>query len=315
MKNKKPFTTEEQFRKFKKRYFIQTTITILVLLGAGCYLFCNYDYFVFKHLISQNYFDTSTLDTLYKEELALSLEEKDYYRYFDELVISIVTNRIYETGGDRYTYLYSPEGYAQMKADDKEEADDSFWEPLSDQTAYIRITNFSKYTNDFFHGNASDLKTFNNIILDLRGNRGGSIDAYHDMADLFLDTGAQIAKNITRQPFFTQEIVSKTPAVFDFQRIVILQDHITASSSEGFIAALKDNLDTVTLIGETTYGKGIGQITLPLTKGFAVKATVFRWFSPKGFSIHQNGIQPDIFYNPDAKDIISYAQKYCEQVN
>ena len=62
------------------------------------------------------------------------------------------------------------------------------------------------------------------------------------------------------------------------------------------IAALKDNLPNVTLIGEKTFGKGIGQYTLPLKRGFAVKATILQWFTPKGLNIQGNGIEPDIVH-------------------
>ena len=92
---------------------------------------------------------------------------------------------------------------------------------------------------------------------------------------------------------------SKKKPLLEYENIVILQDGRTASSSENMIAALNENLDNVILVGDKTYGKGIGQYTLPLTKGFAVKATILTWHTPNGDNIHNRGIEPEIPYYGD----------------
>ena len=81
--------------------------------------------------------------------------------------------------------------------------------------------------------------------------------------------------------------------MFNFDKIIVLQSKNTASSAEMLIGALRDNLDNVVLLGETTYGKGIGQNTVPLKNGFYFIATMFTWQTPNGDTIHGKGIEPD----------------------
>jgi C-terminal processing protease CtpA/Prc len=66
----------------------------------------------------------------------------------------------------------------------------------------------------------------------------------------------------------------------------------------------------VELIGSETFGKGIGQFTLPLRRGYAVKATILQWFTPAGINIQGDGIDPDIEYT--GEDIIEFALSRIE---
>jgi C-terminal processing protease CtpA/Prc len=63
--------------------------------------------------------------------------------------------------------------------------------------------------------------------------------------------------------------------------------------------ALSEHLPEVTTIGQTTFGKGTGQVTIPLTGGYAVRATVLRTYGPQGQCIHNVGIPPDIEFDVD----------------
>lgn len=307
----KNLSIEQKYTRLKKIYVIQFVIFTSFIIIMSIFIYYNYNYIAFKHLISQNYIDTDTLDKLYETELGI-IPNKEYYKYFDNLVISLVTKEIRKTNNDVYTYQYTPEKYKQSKQDDKIEAAESLIQQLTNKTASIKISNFSKYTKKFLFDNISTLSEYENLIIDLRGNLGGDIDALHEMADLFLDTGMIIATDKTRINLFTKTIISKTPPKLNFKDIVILQDSHSASASEGFISALRENLDNVTLIGDTTYGKGIGQITIPLTHGYAVKATILEWYTPKGESIHKIGIPPDIDHDTTSKDILNFAITICE---
>ena len=78
-------------------------------------------------------------------------------------------------------------------------------------------------------------------------------------------------------------------------KIVVLQNENTASAAEVLIGALKDNLGKqITTIGQTSYGKGTEQVTVPFSDGTSFKYTVARWFTPKGTSINNKGFKPDI---------------------
>lgn len=298
---------DQQFQKLKRKLYILLSLFILFLFGTAYYIYLNYDYLAFKHLITQNYIFTDTLDELYKKELNRNVNG-DYYENFDNLVLSIVTREIRELKGDKYTYQYLPENYKKSKEAEKEEAKKSYIEEVSKEIAYLKLTNFSEYTTDFIKKQTNTLDNYPNIIIDLRDNLGGDIFAQYYMSDLFLPKGKIITFDITRSKLFTRTVKSKKNQKFNYNNIIILQNSNTASSSEGFISSLKDNLDNVILIGENSFGKGIGQFTLPLKKGFAIKATTLLWNTPKNINIQGLGIKPDIEYTKE--DIIDYAIKY-----
>ena len=127
----------------------------------------------------------------------------------------------------------------------------------------------------------------------MRSNPGGYISSAVSIADMFLDKGDVISRETSEMEFLSRTNISENAPVFDFEKIIILQDENTASSSEILIGALNDNLDNVVLLGETTYGKGIGQNTVPLKNGFYFIATMFSWETPNGDKIHGKGIAAD----------------------
>ena len=110
---------------------------------------------------------------------------------------------------------------------------------------------------------------------------------------MFLDKGDVISRETSEMEFLSRTNISENAPIFNFEKIIILQDENTASSSEILIGALNDNLDNVVLLGETTYGKGIGQNTVPLKNGFYFIATMFSWETPNGDKIHGKGIVAD----------------------
>jgi len=306
--DKRKLTVEEQLRKLKKRFYIVFGILIAIILLLGFYIFHNYDYLAFKHFITRFYIYTDTLDELYRKELKRDVKGR-YSSYFDDMVISIVTRRIREENNDRYTYLYTPEHYKEYQEEEKVEALQSEIKVLNAKTVYLHITNFSKYTEKFVKDNIEQLKKYPELIIDLRDNYGGDIDAMVRISDLFLPKGSTIATDKMR--IFDWVYKAKKDKILSYDKIIILQNSNTASASENMVAALKDNLDNVTLIGGKTFGKGIGQYTLPLKRGFAVKATMLMWYTPKDVNIQGNGIEPDIAYA--GEDAVEFAMKQLNQ--
>ncbi len=292
---KKKLTPDQQLKKYKKKFRILLSLFIMFLSAVGIYFYLNYDYLVFKHFITGHYIYTEALDSLYSQELKRDVKGK-YYNYFDNVVISTVTKAIREVNNDKYTYLYIPERLEEYKRQEKEEASESEIRKLNEKTVYLKLTNYSKYTFKFIKDNIDKLK-YKNIIIDLRDNPGGDISVMAKISDYFLPDNSIIAVDKLR--FFNWTYKAKRKQILEFDNIVILQNVNSASSSENMIAALNDNLDNVTLIGEKTFGKGIGQYTLSLKKGFAVKATILRWFTPDGINIHGNGIDPDVVFYGD----------------
>ncbi len=166
------------------------------------------------------------------------------------------------------------------------------YEMYDNGVGYIQIREFDEVTTDQFAEalavvKGSDAK---GLILDLRGNPGGSLPVVVDIARSILPKGLIV---YTEDKYGEREEYScdgrnelKIP-------LVVLVNGNSASASEILAGAIKD-YGIGTLIGTTTFGKGIVQRVLPLTDGTALKLTVSSYFTPKGNNIHGTGIEPDI---------------------
>jgi len=288
----------KKMRSLKRRYrFFQIGFIFLVAL-LGFTVYANYDYWVFKFLIANNYILTDALDEMYathiREENRLS-----FRRDFDRVVISVVTSYLTSINNDRYTYLYSPQEHIAVREREVAVARTASVTSLSDDTVKLFVPNLSRIARDFTLDNRDELAQYPNLVLDLRGNSGGWLVDFHRIAELFVPRGSVLSIEETRLPLFTRTITSGSEPYFDFENIIILQNRRTASAAEGLILALQYHLPNVITIGENTFGKGIGQVTIPLTRGYAVRATVLLVNGPDGSNIHMTGIEPDIITGPE----------------
>jgi carboxyl-terminal processing protease len=131
------------------------------------------------------------------------------------------------------------------------------------------------------------------LILDVRGNPGGYLEAAVDMASWFLPKDTVIVREVHRSdpektyPSVGYNVFSKN------LKMVILMDGGSASASEILAGALSE-YKIATLMGNKTFGKGSVQELVPITSDTSLKVTIARWFTPKGHSISQNGLEPDI---------------------
>ena len=128
------------------------------------------------------------------------------------------------------------------------------------------------------------------LILDLRGNPGGSLDAVVQIARKLLPEGMIVYTEDKAGKRTEYTCDGKTPLEVP---LVVLVDMNSASASEIFAGAIKD-YNYGTLIGTTTFGKGIVQSLFPLEDGDAIKLTTAKYFTPNGNYIHGVGIDPDI---------------------
>ncbi|GFI62073.1 carboxy-terminal processing protease CtpB [Clostridiales bacterium] len=264
-------------------------VAVLAILAA--FIYSNYDYFLFKTIMTRGYVYEDSLQRVIDDEL--DQNESDIGKYFDYAVINTFTHRLYEESGDRYTHLYLPVQYTARIEQEQELGNSCAWYEFTKDTAYLSITNFTKESLDFVKESSADMAEYDNLILDLRGNPGGYVSSASSIADMFLGKGETISVEKSSLFFLSKKNSSKEEPVFNFDKIIVLQDKNTASSSEILIGALRDNLSNVVLLGETTYGKGIGQCTVPLKNGFYYIATMFTWETPNGDVIHGKGIAPD----------------------
>ena len=296
--------------KFKRRYrFFQIGFFVL-LLGYGLVAWGHYDYWVFRILITGNYIFTDDLNILYDQHLREE-NRRSLHRDFDRVMISIFTEAIRDINQDRYTYLYSPQQHIAVREREERVGRQASIEALSENTVHVWVPNISRWSRDFVVSNRDYIAQYTNLILDLRDNPGGMLSDFHRIANLFVPRGAVLGHEETRLPFFTRTITSRGHPTFDFENIVILQNHRTASAAEGLIQALTYHLPNVTTIGEPTFGKGIGQVTIPLTGGYAVRASVLLVHGPDGQNIHRTGIAPH-FYGDEEQDWLQQALNMVE---
>lgn len=132
------------------------------------------------------------------------------------------------------------------------------------------------------------------LIIDLRGNPGGYLDAAVNMASWFLPEGKVIVKERHRDPADDQLYRSHGYNIFnDKLKLVILIDGGSASASEILAGALSE-YGKATLVGETTFGKGSVQELVSLPDDSAIKITIAKWLTPNDHSISEKGLEPDI---------------------
>lgn len=161
-----------------------------------------------------------------------------------------------------------------------------------DDMAYIQVTEFDDVTVDQFAealamARGSGAK---GIILDLRGNPGGNLSTVVEMCQMILPEGMIVYtedKNGRRE-----EYESDGSRELELP-LVVLVDMNSASAAEIMAGAIKD-YGTGTLVGTTTFGKGIVQQIMPFRDGSAVKLTISAYYTPSGKNIHGTGIEPDV---------------------
>ncbi len=169
-------------------------------------------------------------------------------------------------------------------------------EMLQNNIGYIDFDSFTDTSYNEFKAAYEDLKNngATSLIVDLRNNTGGYVDSALNIADMFVDSGKALLitedKNGNR---YTQS--SKNSKGIDMP-VVVLVNEYTASASEILTGILKD-YNLATIVGTTTYGKGVIQEVYPdvLGKdiGGALKVTVSEYFTPNGNKINKVGIEPD----------------------
>ena len=144
------------------------------------------------------------------------------------------------------------------------------------------------------------------IILDLRSNGGGLLDEGIDVAGIFIPSGVIVSTEGLHSP---EQVYSASGDAYAQVPLYVLTDPYTASASEIVSGALQD-YKRATLVGETTFGKGLVQSIEPLSNGGAMKVTTAVYLTPKGRDINKTGIVPDVVA-PD--DLNTAAVDECVQ--
>lgn len=162
---------------------------------------------------------------------------------------------------------------------------------------YIRVSTFQEDTgrrtvqavNALAKSQGGKLR---GLVIDLRSNPGGLLDAALQIADAFLDAGVIVS---TRGRMADSNLILRASPgdILNGAPIVVLVDVGSASASEVVAGALRDQKRAL-LMGSRTFGKGSVQKIFPMTRGDGIKLTISRYYTPNGKSIQANGIMPDV---------------------
>lgn len=166
------------------------------------------------------------------------------------------------------------------------------YEMLENNIGYILISEFDTVTQQQFFDAFTDLnnKGMQGLVVDLRDNPGGILDVVNSILDNILPEGLIVYTE--DKAGHKEEYTSDAEHYFDKPLAVLINGN-SASASEIFAGAVKD-YGIGTLVGTTTYGKGIVQRLIELGDGTAMKLTISKYFTPNGNNIHGIGIEPDI---------------------
>lgn len=171
--------------------------------------------------------------------------------------------------------------------------------------ATLSIYRFDSETGALAKKYAEEIKNegISKVILDLRGNGGGYVQAAKTVASLWLEKNALIVSEKTGSKT-VEEIRATGENPLKGIKTVILLDNSSASASEIVAGALKEH-KAAQIVGEKSYGKGSVQTTIDMPDGALLKVTIAKWFTPSGKNISNNGISPDIeIKNPEGQSYL-----------
>ncbi len=158
-----------------------------------------------------------------------------------------------------------------------------FYGMIDSRTGYIRFTNFTQNCIQDVKSALNDLKTRNpqQIILDLRGNPGGLLSEAVEIVNLFVGPGNEVVSTKGKVKQFDESFKTTKPAIDEKTPLAVLINRGSASASEIVAGAIQD-LDRGIIVGQRSYGKGLVQITRPLSYNTQLKVTTAKYYIPSG---------------------------------
>jgi carboxyl-terminal processing protease len=182
---------------------------------------------------------------------------------------------------------------------------------LNDQTGYVRLTRFSRNSDIEVKKSIEDLltKKMTGLIIDLRDNPGGLLNAAVNILDLFTDKGEVLVWTEGKTQKSKRKYISKNnPTVPEDLNISILVNQGSASASE-IVAGVLQDLDRAVVIGRTTFGKGLVQTVFNIDQDRSLKITTAKYYIPSGRLIQKPGYLPDeILADTSKQDSLFYTK-------
>lgn len=189
------------------------------------------------------------------------------------------------------------------------------YELMEDNIGYIRISGFDRVTYDQFVEAYTELEAQGQegLVIDLRYNPGGLTNIVSGITDVLLPEDLTIYYTENKAG---EQTVIETQSKSSFDKpLVILVNEGSASASEILAGAVKDH-ERGTIVGTTTFGKGLVQTSVFLEDGSALKVTIAKYFTPDGHYIHGTGIEPDVVSEiPEVEDPDSLPEDWDPQLD
>lgn len=213
-----------------------------------------------------------------------------------EMDVTEISKQIREGETEEVTFTLKREGLEEMLTvtirPDTVEIPVVSSRMLEDSTGYIQISEFTDGTSEQFRTAYQELQDqeMDGLIIDLRNNPGGLLDAVCNTLEQILPEGLIVYTEDKYGERIEHTCEGETPIQIP---LVVLVNEESASASEIFAGAVKDH-GIAELVGTCTFGKGIVQKIFPMPDGSAVKLTVSKYYTPNGVNIHGTGIEPDV---------------------
>lgn len=184
-------------------------------------------------------------------------------------------------------------------------------EILDGNIGYIAISGFEGHTGEDFLAALDEMenKKVKGLVIDLRDNGGGTVSTCIEVTDALM--GESVIVTMEDRFGKSEEYTSDKEAT-ELPYVVLVNEN-SASAAEIMAAAVKDNTDNP-VVGTTTFGKGIVQMSGELDDGSALKLTIMQYFSPAGDVIHKTGVKPD-FVVKNNGDVDTQLKKAIELLN
>lgn len=261
-----------------------------------------------KEIIINQVFSNSPASAagLKKGDILLKLDDVN----LKDKEFKYMSNTIKNGKKDKYTITYKRNNKEYKTTLTRRDVTiESVKSEVHDNVGYIKIETFSATTSELVKKSLDGFgKNVNSLVIDVRDNTGGYLSAAYSTASLFLKKNSVVYQLKDKNSKITK-YEAKNGVYRKFDKIAILINGYSASASEVLTLALKDNLNA-SVVGIKSFGKGTVQETEILSSGAMVKYTSSYWLGPKGESINEKGIKPDI----EEKDINKQLDRAIESV-
>jgi len=180
------------------------------------------------------------------------------------------------------------------------------WRVVGGNVGYIYVHTFGTRTAREFQEALEELRKagVKGLILDLRNDPGGYLQAAVDIAGCFLPSGKLVVTTEDRDGDRQEYKTAGTSAGYNLPLVILINGY-SASAAEVLAGALAD-YQVATLVGTRSYGKGVVQAVIPLQAGGALKMTIARYLTPRGISIDKNGLKPDrVVSTPELQVVVA----------